>query len=807
MDREGSTKQFQRWKAEIDYALKDQAYRKWLDQCDKIIKRYRDERKSATLDYSKRRFNILWANVQTLGPAVYGKMPKPIAERRFQDKDPAARLASMMLERTLAFQMDIGGFHRASKKAVEDYLLPGMGQLWVRYEPEFESAEEEAENQEIAKENASKPAGEINEDGSGEVYEKLSYERLCFDYVYYRDFIWSPARAWCEVPWIAKRCWLDKSQSEEQFGEEIANRMQFGDPRQKDLSGTQTTEAIVLGRSKKAEVWEIWCKPERKVYFISPDTPDLTLAEKDDPLHLENFFPCPEPLFATQTNDTLIPVPDYIEYQDQAMELDDLTDRIDNITTAVRANGVYNAEFPALQRLLQAGQDNKLIPIDDWAAFAEKGGIPGAMSLIELDKIIMVLQTLYEAREHTLQDCYQITGVSDIIRGASDPNETFGAQKIKANYATGRLGSRQEAAAFFCASTVRIGAEMIAEIFSDQSLGQMSGVDQMFQEQVQEAVEAVAPPPKPEIPPDAPPQAMQQAQMQWQQQWDASKRQAAQAKQQELTAQFQKALEILRSDKLRGFRVDIETDSTIADDLQQDKQAVTEWLGGLFESIKGAEATLSMAPELVKPLGQAILFANRKFRTGRSLEAAFEEAFDQLEKRIEDQKKQPPKPSPEEIKAQSQAQVAQVKAQSEQQRSQSEGMIAQIKAQAEVQKGQGEVRIQEVQLETERVRGQLHEAKMMIEALQADQKNKTDEKKLKLDFLGKILVAQIGAGAQIDTTRMDNELAAMLGLAQIEHEEASQVTGEDHDVNLAVQQQAHDRTMQKEAPKPNGKAI
>lgn len=796
-DAKYSQNQFARWLAEIKHATKDEKYRKWLDQCDKIVKRYRDERRMSSADVSRRRYNILWANVQTLGPAIYGKMPKPIAERRFLDRDPSARLASLLLERVLAFQMDVGGFHEATDKSVHDYLLPGLGQVWVRYEAEFESNKLETEDVEIgAKEEAESP-DEANDEGFGEVEEKLSYEQICFDYVFYRDFLWSPSRVWKEVPWIAKRCWLDKAESEEEFGQEIANQMVFGDPRQKDLSGVQSTDPIVLGNSKKAEVWEIWCKPERKVYFIAPDSPGLLLKEEDDPLKLEGFWPCPEPLFATQTNDTLVPVPDYIEYQDQAMELDDLTDRIDNITTAVRANGVYNAEFPALQRLMQSGQDNKLIPVDDWSAFSEKGGMPGGVSLLPMEEIITVLQTLYDAREHTLQDCYQITGVSDIIRGATDPNETASAQKIKANYATGRLGSRQERVAEFCAQLVRIAGELIAEVFSDDSLKQMSGIDQMFRDQVRQAIEDTPAPPKPELPPTAPPQALQLAQQQWQMQFDVAKKQAAATKQQELDAQFAGALAILRSDKLRGFRVDIETDSTIADDLQQDKQAVTEFVQSLFQSIQGAEVTLSQAPELVKPLGETILFAARKFRVGRTLEAAWEDALDKLEKRIEDMRNQPKQPSPDELKAQADVQIAQAKVQTENIKAAAESDKARLENAAAQAKIQGEQQALQLQATIDAL-------KLRNEQLTASVQNTTEIVKAKFALLQAILVARISAGADLDSANVEAEVEMALGFATMEHERRMQEMDQQHEQSLQTQQQGHEQTMQANAPQPEG---
>lgn len=774
---------FARWEAEISYAKKDEAYRKWLDQCEKIIKRYRDQRKEATAEWGRRRYNVLWSNVETLKGAVYGRMPKPVAERRWLDRDPAARLASMMLERTLGFQMDIGGFDGASKRAVKDRLLPGMGVMWQRYVPEFESAEITQENE--AEGSYSEDAEEAIDDGSGTVIDKLTYERIAFDYVYYRDFLWSPSRTWAEVPWVARRHWFDKSEAEEEFGEDIADQMTFGDPKTPPRDQTDSKEQMTLGKSRKAEVWEIWSKPDRKICYISSMSPGVVLKEEsDDPLKLSGFFPCQEPLFSTQTNDTLVPVPDYIEYQDQAGELDTLTDRISKITTAIRANGVYDSSVPALQRLLQDGTDNKLIPVDQWAAFAEKGGVAGAIQLVPMDMLVEVLTELYNARTQVKQDLYEITGMSDIVRGVTDPDETMGAQKIKANFATGRLGQRQQEVALFAKGAVCIAAEIICEIFSDDSLKQMSGLDQMNKDAIQKAIDAVQPPPKPQPPqqqsgqPPANPMLMQQQMQQWQQTWDKAKQQAAMQLQQQQDQQFQQALAILRSDKLRGFRVDIETDSTIADDLQNDKGAAVEFMNGLFQSLEGAEQTLSAAPELVKPLGETIMWAARKYRVGRTLEAAWEDALDQLEDRIEAQKGQPPAPDPAQIKAQADVQVAQANIQATQARSQ-----------AETAKAQSDLQVQQIKLQADQAQAatqtKLDAAQLQVDQLKAAATNNTQLKLKYLDILGEIIAAQAKAGMASDADAVNAQLERWLSMAGMQHEATQNAMDRQHEVNMA----------------------
>jgi len=650
---------FARWKAEIQFAEKDKAYVSWLERSEKIVRRYRDERMD-TAAQMQRRMNILWSNVQTLMPAVYGKMPKPLVERRFMDRDPAARLASTILERVCSFQMEVGYYHGSTSKAVLDYLLPGMGQVWVRYEPQFEAAEEAGANAEVEDEvraEGQQTAEDIEEEGDGVPYEKLAYERVCVDYVYYPDFLWGAARCWQEVPWVARRSWMTHTEIAEKFygGDlEKAKRinLDYTPDRMKDMSGyDERTQSFF----KKAEIREIWNKADRTVYFIAPGTPDIVLQEEKNPiLQLEGFWPCPEPLFSTLTNDSLIPVPDYVEYQDQAQEIDDLTDRISRITEAVRANGVYDSSVPALARLMMEGTDNKLIPVDQWAMFAEKGGMKGAVDLLPMQEIIEVLLRLYEARAQVKNDLYEVTGISDIVRGqaAGGGTKTATEQRIKGQFANLRLQNRQDAVANFCRATLRIMAEIIAEMFSEESLLQMSGVDQMMQDEVRKAVAKVPQPQPPQLPEGAPPEAMQMAQMQAQQQFQMAQQQAAQQAMQKEQEQFQRALEILRSDKLRGFRVDIETDSTLQVDAEADKAAAIELFSATTQGINAIAPVAMSAPELVEPLGDMLLFAYRRFRVGRSMESALEDALIKVTERLEEAA-QNPQPDPEQIKAQS----------------------------------------------------------------------------------------------------------------------------------------------------------
>jgi hypothetical protein len=723
---------WQRWKSEINQAEKDQTYVLWLNRSKEIIARYRDDRNRANMKL--RKFNSLWSNIQTLKPMVFSRAPKPIVERRYMDRDPAARLACTVLERVLSFQIETSKMYDHVSMSVDDYLLPGMGVTWVRYDPSFESEEVSEENKDVTP-SPKNPnyADDIAEDGDGSTYEKLAYETLCVDHVFYKDFRWGPARTWPEVPWVDRVHYFTKSEAEEKWGKEKASQLilDYTPPKMASMNADDKTVSYF----KKAEIHEIWNKADRKVYWIPVGSPGLVLEVKEDPLKLENFWPCPDPMFSTQTTDTVIPVPDYYEYQDQAQELDDLTNRIAMVTTAVRANGVYDASQKGIERLLQEGTDNKLVPVDNWAAYQEKGGSKGVIDLIPMQEIAQVLLWLYEARSQVKADLFEISGISDLVRGQGNPNETATAQRIKGQFASNRLQSKRELVARFCRDTIRIMAEIISEIFTDDTLLEMSGIGIQFRDDVRKAGQEVPQPPPPQLPPEAqqaPPevqqQLMHQAQMQAQQQYQQQVMQAQQAKEQELQAQWQEALKILRSDKLRGFRVEIETDSTIQPDAEEAKQSATELFTATLQGLQGAGEIVMQAPELADPIGNLLMFVYRQFRVGRTMEASLEESLDKMQKRIEAAQGQPPPPSPEQIKAQAEQQKMQAQMQMDQQNHQLEMQSKQMDLQIEQQKAQMELQLEQQRIELERQKGQMQMAleaqKMQIEAQKLEYKQR-----------------------------------------------------------------------------------
>jgi hypothetical protein len=551
---EKEVKSASNWNKALKLAKKAQDT--WETRGDKIVKRYRDDRGAK----SGVKYNILWSNIRTLLPAVYGKKPKAQAERRNKDKDPIARAAAEILERTLQYEIDhYNDYDSGIKNAILDRLLAGRGVVWVRYEKDGAQVTEDVSDMESG--------AQVADDASYENEKECSPT----DYVFWKDFRHSPARTWEEVTWIARRVYIARDEGVERFGNEFKNVDLTHVPIGLDDKKNDSDE------DKKAIVWEIWDKATKTALWVAEDHPDV-LDERPDPLELDEFYPCPKPLFATLTTDTLIPVADYIMYQDQAEELDELSARIVLLAQAVKVAGVYDASATGIARLLDEGVENKLVPVDKWAAFAEKGGLKGTIDFLPLETIVGALQQLYIAREQCKQVIYEVTGLSDIIRGASKANETATAQNIKSQYASLRLKEMQNDVARFASDLLKIKAQIICNLYNPQTIIEMSGIQATIDGQNGQ--------------------------------------------------QVMQAIELLKSGSMRNYKIEVASDSLVEIDEQGEKQSRMEFLaaaGGFIEK------AIKVPPELIPLMGEMLMFGVRGFKAGRTIEGAFDEAMQAMQ--------------------------------------------------------------------------------------------------------------------------------------------------------------------------------
>jgi|SRR5215472_2296787 len=669
-----------RWHAEIKQAQKECA--DWWKMAREILQRYRDERAGRKETRGEdvrvgRHMNILWSNVQTLAPAIFATPPQPVVQRRYGDEDDIARVASTILQRVIHYQLEENDFPQIMRQVVQDSLLPGRGVVWARYEPHFGREPDYAlpppsvvppnamptpamptggpaqaaqmppgmpgaampaappappplpgvpegapvppiggsgspvaapgmmpqvppampplasgepflgalQGAQIPLEQAGRSRGKGPDDGGLQIHEEaigegefVAWEKACIDHVAFEDFLTNPARTWAEVRWVGRRVLMTRAEGKDRFGPMFEDVPLTWHP--ESLSEQDRLEPInqIFAR---AEVWEVWDKTSRCALWLAKDFAEKLLDKRDDPLHLPEFFPCPRPLSATLTTDSLIPVPDYIEYKDQALEIDTLTARIFAIARAIKVTGVYDAAQDGIKRMFLEGTENELVPVNQWATFAQLGGLKGTMDMLDVTGMAETLEKLIGVRAQAKNDLYEVTGLSDIIRGSSVATETATAQQLKSQWGTMRLRARQGEAARFCRDVVRLVAHVICEHFQSRTILMMSDI--AHQQSGNDAALAMP------------------------------------------------AIALLKDDKTRPLRIDIETDSTILSDQQTEQQGRIQFIQMASQFLQQALPAVTQYPQIAPLLGQILLFGVRSFPQGAELEGAFEQAVAQLQ--------------------------------------------------------------------------------------------------------------------------------------------------------------------------------
>jgi len=595
--------------------LYDKEFETWTTEAKRIARRYRSETGSgedSQVDNAAY-FNLFWASLQTAIPSLYARTPIPQVDRRYKDKDPVARVAAEVLERALRYEVGAQDFDTQIQAAVLDRLLFGRGVCRVRYEPTFET---------------------ING------VETKTRERVCLEYVQSQDFKHNTARTWGEVTQIRFRSYLSKAEAVEAFGKDIAGKLKYlylpkGLDDDKTFSSQESTDF------KKAEVWEVWDKPSRSVITISAECKDCVLKMQPDPLELEGFFPIAPPLYGTLTNDSLIPVPDARQCKRLYNLLDDIEAKIGALTEDLRVAGIYDASMEEVAKL-QKG--DKLIPVRNYAALKAAGGLAAAIEFWPVEHVTAALSVLYSQKEQTKGDIYEVTGWADIMRGASDPNETAAAQQLKGRFASIRLTRSQNDVQRFVRDCCALMGEIIAEQFEPATLVAMTGL---------------------EFVPGASPE--------------------------EKKANYLQVVETLRNEPNRRFRIAIETDSTLALNEAVDQQARSEFMQSLVGGLQTLGPLMEQMPTAVPLLGEALAFTARSYKAGRAFEGAIEE-FIETSKAAVVQKQKQPQQDPKALEAQAKLQLEQMKAQAamdlEQAKAANEMQIAQAKQATEQQKAE-----------------------------------------------------------------------------------------------------------------------
>lgn len=619
-DSEAKVRDARPWQECIADAKK--YFQLWLEKCDSIDKLYADLQRLADVS-GDREFQMFWANLEVLRPTIYSRAPQPAVATRFKDMSPLPRAAGEMLERALIVNFEAEDINAVMLAVRDDMLINGRGVAWVRYEDD------------------SDPTAE------GPPAHEPQNQRVPYEHLDRADFLHEPARKWPEVGWVAKRAWLTRDQGISRFGE-IFTRI--------DLKVRQEPSESGGGYKgeKKGEVWEIWSRTRNCVVWIAEGI-DEVLDIRTPFLKLDGFFPCPKPAYSTLERRKLIPVPDYYFCRDQFDEINELTARISALAEGLRMKGFYAAGAGDLAEAVETAlrqQDNNaiLVPV---ANFAALGGAVLRDSIIWLPitEVATTIRELLLLRRQIIDDVYQITGLSDIMRGATEPQETATAQELKSQYGSVRIRERQTELVRFARDLVRIAGEIMAENFTQETFAMMTQMSlptaAAIGEQTQELTGRMA-----NLSQEADGQPMpDQMAGQIQEMHQAA---AKQLDELATAITIDQVIALLREQRIRPFVLEIETDSTIQADENLEKQRRTEFLASLSGVIQQLTPLVQAQPAAGPFAAEMIKFAVAPFRAGRTMTAVIEEFTETIRAQAQ-QAAADPQPGPAQLTAQSEA--------------------------------------------------------------------------------------------------------------------------------------------------------
>jgi hypothetical protein len=729
-----------KWSVEMKAAADNS--QPWIDAGDKTVKRFLDMRNDQRSE-GDTRINLFSSNVQTLQALMYGKEPKVDVKRKFADpNDDVARIGGEVLQRMLNtdIERDSDTYATALENCLEDRLIPGLGQARVRYEVEWE----EHDDVPAIPDTIDQATGLVRKGAPAYTPDPSKKEEdVDTDYVHWRDFRWSPCRTWDEVRWVAFKAPMTKDELRKRFPE-------YGD--KIPLTGTKhinkdENDGLKNDPWSRADVWEIWNKEDRKVYWWVKGF-DKILDIKDDPYELDGFFPCPRPLVANVTTTKFMPRADFVLAQDIYDEVDAVSTRITNLERAIAVRGVYDKTNEGVKRLLSETIANELIGIEGFEAFKEKGGLAGVVDWLPLDAIVNALQVLRDYRSELMQLLYQITGMSDIMRGQSTAGATATEQSLKAKFASVRVQRLQNDFARFASDIQALKAEIISKHVDPETIAKRSNIQYIAQQDQQSAQQAIA---------------------------------------------------LIKSDFYQ-YRIEVKPESVSMADMAAVKEERSEFLMAMSQFLQSTLPMAEAAPWSMPYLLQVLQWTIAGFRGGATIEGVLDQMV-LTANQVMQQAQQNPQPNPEQQKMQMEQQKMVAQMQMDQQKAQVDIQAQQQKNQLEmaIKQMEAQMRKQELQMEmmAKAFGLQLEQKKLMFGMEVEQQKAQTSLQQTQME--GEISARQAEAEIRADTKKMLLDDAS----ASMEHERA--IANHEMTMKQAKEQHAQKLSQSKAANKNAGR--
>jgi hypothetical protein len=572
--------------------------------CDRIDTIYSDKDDLQThlrdAGFTDRKFDLFWSSMEVLKPAIYCRPPRIVVKPRFSNASSTDKVVAELLERNLNSEFERSDIDESLKMARDDLALANRGVLWVSLD---------------------------DEDG-----EKV----ICPDWLDRCDFLHEPARYWCDVSWTARRSWLTIEQMRDRFKETS------GDAYLNAFFSRRENENAYRGVGgdevpEKAAVWEFWDKNRKRVFWVTEGV-DEFLDERDPYMDLKGFFPCPKPAYGTLKRRTLIPRPDYVRYEPHLNQINDLTRRIYDLLDQVRMRGLIAAGGDAASAVQTAMADNNssqiLIPVPGASLLGGTGGVASIVQWVPLVEIATAITGLLESRNQLFADFDRLSGISDIMRGETEADETLGAQRLKGQYGSVRVREKTEEMVRLSRDCAAIAGEIICDNFTADRLMEVGQMEIPSRADVDKDIKALEKAAREEMKALADEAEEAAAQVE-----DPAQAQAMfQQAQQQITAKYEPrfrelqdtvviedVMQVIKDRRGRNLIIDIETDSTVMTDEIAEKTSRAEFLGAFTNAAGAIQPLIAMGETGAKLAAGIFKFALQPYNTNRDLEAIIDE--------------------------------------------------------------------------------------------------------------------------------------------------------------------------------------
>jgi len=656
-----------------------------------------------TLLYQKNHYPMYWSDTQTLKPAIYSNIPKIIIKQKFSTDDPIARTASLLLERLGISLIELSDFEQAIEKCALEFLNTNRTTSRIFYdsdiktrtkripvyqqqiEPEIDPETEEPlgelqifyvdenGNQIDEKEVKINEEGQMFQEGQGE--EEIIDERIKLKALGYTECLISPkAQNESEIWWKAYKIRATKKEAIDRFGTEKAHLLGLNDKEQKD---------------QRVEYWEVWCKRNKKIYWLSEIKGGNFLDTQDDIYELENFFPSPKFIIDSAPTDSLFPVTDFTQTNHLYNQLHILAGRMEKLSRAIRSRYIFDGAIPELQNLGSETYEAEGLGVAGWQQITDKGGLRGVIDFWPVEDLVRSLNQCQQLFEQYKNQIYELRGIPDVIRGATDAAETAFAQRIKSRYASLRFSWKQRAFARFIADNIRLMVDMALHIFSDDTLRELMGASFLDPEDQE---------------------------------------------------RFDQALLLLKSDKQRSIRLDIETDSTVLWVEEEQKQLKAELLQAVSSFVRETATMIKEDKNFAKPMMAVLYNYIKELRQGKEIEDEISQSFNQL---LEQLNQLPPEENLEDPK------IVAEQMRLEASRIEAEALL--IRAQSELQKAQLQSEIAQSELQMKQEALLVEREKIALEYQKIGAQSQIEQIKAGAE--------QFKADAQIQKEAIDTEQA------------------------------------------------